>query len=177
MPEESSTARSITSRSIGGTPSCWTTPGTPDRNRMNRRPARIARGTIAKIQSRAAGARSARVSCVTSHPGRLEETHPAQLRELALMGVEHELPRIAEGGLEDGALALTEHERVGLFARVQRRARAIGIEEHPVKVNAVDQVELGDVDHVHPHQLADLDANRVVHEMVRHGVDRVHLVL
>src|SRR5687767_4585627 len=155
MPDGPSVARSITSRSIGGTPSCWTTPGAPDRIRMNRRPASSATGRIAKIQTRAIGAGSVMTLCVTTHPRGLEEAHPSQLRELTLMSVEHEFPRIAETRLEDGALSLAEHQRVGRFARRQRRPGTIGVEEHAVQVEAVDQVELGDVDDVHPYEPSD----------------------
>src|SRR6185369_10694853 len=77
---------------------------------------------------------------------RPEQAHPAEFGELALMGVEHEIARIPERRLDDGPLALTQHQRVGLFARCQRRPRAEDVEEHPVHVQAVDKVKLGDVD-------------------------------
>ena len=73
------------------------------------------------------------------------------------MGVEHEVPWIAEPRLDDRALALAEHQRVGDLARREREVlRPEHVEEHPVKVQAVDQIELGDVDQIDPNELADL---------------------
>src|SRR5687767_253079 len=128
MPDEPRIARSITSRSTGGTPSCWTTPAAPDRIRMKSKPARSARGTTANIQTRASGTGSVTASCVTADPARFEQAHPPELGEFALMGVEHEAARIAEARLENGALALTQHQRVGRFTRRQRGAGAVGVE-------------------------------------------------
>ncbi len=47
----------------------------------------------------------------------LEETLPAELGELGLVGVEHELPGMGEAPLEDPALALAQHHRVGELGR------------------------------------------------------------
>src|SRR5687768_15485014 len=150
MPEGPRTARSTTSFSTGGTPSCWITPAAPDRIRMNSRPARSTSGRIASVQTRALGACAATVSCVTARSRCFEESHPPELRELALVRVEHELARVPEAGLENRAFALTEHQRVGRLARGQRGPGPVGVEEHAVEVDAVDQVELGDVDDIHP---------------------------
>src|SRR6187431_2224045 len=165
MPCDPRTARSTTSFSTGGTPSCGTMPAAPERISRNNKPASRTTGRIANVQIRAAGARSVVVSGITTRPRGFEQAHPSELRELTLMSVEHELARVPEAGFENRPLPLTQHQRVGRFIRCERRPGAIGIEEHAVQVNAVDQVELGDVDHVHPHELPDLDANGIVHEV------------
>src|SRR5262245_35064374 len=55
------------------------------------------------------------VSGVTPPLLRTEQSHPSELRELGLVGVEHEVAGISERRLEDRALALAEHQRVGVF--------------------------------------------------------------
>ena len=54
---------------------------------------------------------------------RPEQAHPPELGELALVRVEHEIARIAERRLENRALALAQHHRVGVLARLAARAR------------------------------------------------------
>src|SRR5688572_19510875 len=108
---------------------------------------------------------------------RLEHAHPAELGELALVGVEHETTGVAESGLEDRALALAQHEGVGDLGALRQRAGAVHGEEHAVQVEAVHRVELGDVDQVDPHQFADFDADRLRHVEVRGGVHRVDFVV
>src|SRR5688572_24867921 len=81
---------------------------------------------------------------VTPRSRRLEHAHPAELRELALVRVEHELPGIPEPRLENRAFPLAQHHGVRTFGRGERRARAEDVEEHAVQVQAVDQIELGD---------------------------------
>src|SRR3712207_7554986 len=51
----------------------------------------------------------------------LEEAHPAELRELAYVGVEHELAREVVAELQDPALPLGEHLRVGELDRKSTR--------------------------------------------------------
>ena len=81
----------------------------------------------------------------------IEEPHPSELGELALMRVEHELPRMPEFELQDVPLALAEHHRVGELVGLQPRAGAIEIEEVAIDVQRVDKVELEGVDDVEPH--------------------------
>src|SRR5215210_3939666 len=85
-----------------------------------------------------------------------EQAHPAELRELADMGVEHELAGETVAELQDPALPLTEDLRVGelggfdLHASGVPRARRVVMEEIGVRVEAVYKVELEHVDRVHP---------------------------
>ena len=72
----------------------------------------------------------------------LEEALPAELGELGLVGVEHELPGVREAPLEDPALALAEHHGVGELGRLPRRARREVVEEVAVQVERVDEVVL-----------------------------------
>src|SRR5207245_5204036 len=44
--------------------------------------------------------------------GHLKHTHPAQLGKLALVGVEHEAPRVWESHLQNCRLRLTQRARV-----------------------------------------------------------------
>ena len=75
----------------------------------------------AEQPARAAPARSrqlAPVALAGLHQSRdLEEALPAELGELRLVGVEHVLAGVREAPLEDPALALAEHHRVGELAR------------------------------------------------------------
>jgi hypothetical protein len=50
----------------------------------------------------------------------LEETHPAELCELGLVGMEHEPARVVEIDLDDPALTLAEHHGVGVLERFGR---------------------------------------------------------
>src|SRR5215204_4231187 len=114
--------------------------------------ARSSSGTAAAIHQRArdtagAGTAATCTSGVTAHLPGPEEAHPPELGKLALVRVEHEVARIPERRIQDRALALTEHDRVCDF-RCPCRARAARVEEHSVQVEAVDQVELGDVHEV-----------------------------
>src|SRR5688500_5674359 len=72
--------------------------------------ARSTSGTSAMSQTRAVIGGAVAVSGVTARSHGLKQPHPAQLGELALMRVEHELARIAEPRLEDRALPLTQHD-------------------------------------------------------------------
>ena len=69
----------------------------------------------------------------------LEEAHPAELGELGLVRVEHELARVREAQLEDPALALALHHRVGELGRLERRAGREVVEEVGVHVERVDR--------------------------------------
>ena len=64
------------------------------------------------------------------------------------MRVEHEVAGIPERRLDDRALALTQHHRVGVVRRRQRGAGSEHVEEHGVQVQAVDRIELGEIDEV-----------------------------
>src|SRR5688572_26186478 len=108
MPSGPSCARSMESRSTGGT--------APPRRRS---PGLVFTTTATSTARSASGARAAShkrgadhwISGVTAHLYGFEQAHPAQLGELALVRMEHELSRISESCLDDGALALAEHDR------------------------------------------------------------------
>src|SRR5215207_8154595 len=106
----------------------------------------------------------------------LEEAHPAELGELAHVGVEHEGAREVVAELHDPALPLAEHLRVGVLRRLELRARRVVVEEVGVRVEAVDEVELQHVDHVRPDQLPKLYLYRVLLVVEGHAVDGVDLV-
>src|SRR5262245_45853679 len=89
----------------------------------------------------------------------LEEAHPAELGELALVRVEHEDAGVVEFDLEDPALALGLHDRVRVLEVVGRAGRVVA-EELAVQVERVDQVELGQVREVQPDELALLHPDR-----------------
>src|SRR5688572_20637167 len=95
-----------------------------------------------------------------------EQTHPSELRKLTLVRVEHELARIPERRLDDGALSLAQHDCVGRLGLRERGAGPEYVEEHAVNVQAVHEVELGDVHEIDAHQTSDRHANRVVHVRV-----------
>src|SRR5512134_286345 len=108
--------------------------------------------------------------------GDLEEAHPAELRELGLVRVEHEVAGVGEVDLDDPALALAEHDRVRVLELVARAGRVIA-EEVPVEVEGVDQVELGQVGQVDAHGLRAPDLDRIARVVERRAVDRVEVVL
>src|SRR5215217_7866893 len=81
----------------------------------------------------------------------VEEAHPAELGELADVGVEHEPAAVAE--LHDPALSLPKHLRIREIRGFQLRARRIVVEEVGVRVEAVDEVELEHVYHIDPNEL------------------------
>src|SRR4029079_5981555 len=167
MPSWPSVARSMRRRSTAGIPS----------GRSRHAGFRGTRAAISAASSTSGTIAASQALRVTSRSFRAEHPHPSELGELALMGVEHEPARIAEPRLENRPLPLAQHDGVGRLAPRQRGARAEDVEEHPVQVQAVDQIELGQVDEVDAHQFADPDGNRLVHEMVGHRVDRVDLVV
>src|SRR5678815_2591767 len=103
---------------------------------------------------------------VTFH--RPEQPHPAEFRELGLVRVEHEVAGIPERGFENRAFALTQHQRVGRLAWRERRAGAEHVEEHPVKVQAVQEIELGDVDQIDTGEPTDLHAYGLLHVSLIH---------
>src|ERR671910_2954773 len=112
----------------------------------------------------------------------LEQAHPAELGELADMGVEHELAGETVAKLQDPTLPLAEDLGVSELGGVDLpaswfpRARRIVVEEVGVRVEAVYEVELEHVDRVHPDQtfLDYLYGMALVVE--GDGVDGVHLV-
>src|SRR5918998_1567012 len=119
------------------------------------------------------GPRSSRSIPLLLH---VEEAHPAELGELADVGVEHEPPGEVVAELHDPALPLTEHLRVGELRRLQLRARRVIIEEVGVRVEAVYEVELEHVDHVDPDQLPLLYLYGVLLVVKGHRVHGVDLV-
>ena len=110
------------------------------------------------------------------HSVYVEEAHPAELRELAHVGVEHVLAGVREAQLEDAALALALDHRVGEVARLELRAGRVVVEEVGVDVERVQEVELERVHEVDAHELAALHLHRPLEVLERDGVDRVDLV-
>src|SRR5262245_55720617 len=106
----------------------------------------------------------------------LEEAHPAELGELALVRVEHEQAGVVELELDDPALALAEHGRVRVLEVVGGAGRVV-TEELAVEVERVDQVELGQVRQVDPDELALAHADRVLRVVEDSAVDGVEVVL
>src|SRR5688572_33482939 len=98
----------------------------------------------------------AAAACSGVTAGRLcpEESHPPELRELALVRVEHEIARIAERRFENRPFTLAQHHGVGVVRDVAAGTRSEHVEEHAVQVEAVDQIELGEVDQVDTHETA-----------------------
>ena len=109
-------------------------------------------------------------------PLHLEEAHPAELGELADVGVEHVAARLREAQLEDPALPLRLHDRVRELGRLERGAGRVVVEEVGVDVEGVDRVELQRVDEVDPHQLAASHADGLVHVVEADRVHRVDLI-
>src|ERR671913_168806 len=112
----------------------------------------------------------------------LEQAHPAELRELADMGVEHELAGETVAELQDPTLPLAEDLRVrelgGFDIPASRvpRARRVILEEVGVRVEAVYEVELEHVDRVHPGQTPLLYLYGMALVVKGNGVDGVDFV-
>src|SRR5215211_4707354 len=83
----------------------------------------------------------------------VEEAHPAELGELADVGVEHEPAGEAVAELHDPALSLPKHLRIREIRGFQLRARRVVVEEVGVRVEAVYEVELEHVYHIDPDEL------------------------
>src|SRR5215207_7368793 len=83
----------------------------------------------------------------------VEEAHPAELGELAYVGVEHEPPGEVVAKLHDPPLSLGEHLRVGELRGLALGACRVVVKEVGVRVEAVYEVELQYVDHVGADQL------------------------
>src|SRR5215204_5815883 len=129
MPSLARVARAMVSRSTGGMPA-------------GRSRSAGSRRTIAAISSASSSSGTAtqtqsRRSRVTTHLHGLEHAHPSELGELALVCMEHELAGIAEAGLQDRALALAQHDRVGTLGGDSRCSGLEDVEEHAVQVQAV----------------------------------------
>src|SRR5215207_7759111 len=112
----------------------------------------------------------------------LEEAHPAELREFADVGVEHERAGETVAKLQDPALTLSEYPRVGELGRfylpapgVPRAGRVV-LEEVGVRVEAVYEVELEHVDRVHTDQTLLLYLYGMALVVKGHGVDGVDFV-
>src|SRR4029453_17724053 len=163
MPSGANSTRGIVRRSTGGIPCGLSASAGPPRVSRRISPASNSSGSNAiaqtpgEITSRAGLA----VSGVT---GRLrsEQAHPPKLRKLALMSVEHEVARKPPRRLENRALPLAQHHRIGVVVRYEGRSSAKDVEKHPVKVQAVHQVELGDVHKIDAHGTPDGDRDRLV---------------
>src|ERR671916_994264 len=120
------------------------------------------------------GPRSSRPILLLLH---VEEAHPAELGELADVGVEHEPPGEVVAELHDPTLPLGEHLRVGELRGLAPRARRVVVKEVGVRVKAVYEVELQHVDHVGPDQLPLLYLYGIFLVVEGHGVHGVDLVL
>src|SRR5690606_5425348 len=182
-PGRGSVMRSMVSSSTGGN-ARWKTPAGPTRRNATTAAASRTSGAMpfthvgsvaARRSPRPATTRTG-ASDIEVLPD-IEDPHPARFRELALVRVEHERPRMPVRDLEPRALALTEHHRVRPLVTLQVRSRPVEAEEVPVEVERVDEVELRDVDQVDAVQLAQPDRDGVPLIMEGDGVDRVHLVL
>src|SRR5829696_2309231 len=112
----------------------------------------------------------------------LEQAHPAELRELADMSVEHKLAGETVAELQDTALPLAEdlgvRELGGFDLPASRfpRARRVVVEEVSVRVEAVYEVELEHVDRVHPDQTALLYVYGMALVVKGNGVNGVDFV-
>src|SRR5215218_549197 len=106
----------------------------------------------------------------------VEEAHPAELGELADVGVEHELAGEVVAELHDPALPLPEHLRIREIRGLELRARRVVVEEVGVRVEAVYEVELQHVDHVRPDQSPLLYLYRVLLVVKSHAVDGIDLI-
>src|SRR5215210_4519812 len=107
----------------------------------------------------------------------VEEAHPAELGELADVGVEHELPGEVVAELHDPSLPLGEHLRVGELRGLELRARRIVVKEVGVRMETVYEVELQHVDYVRADQLPLLYLYGVFLVVEGHRVHGVDLVL
>src|SRR5215208_551660 len=106
----------------------------------------------------------------------VEEAHPAELGELADVGVEHEPAGEVVAELHDPALPLPEHLRIRELRRLQPRARRVVVEEVGVRVEAVNEVELEQVGDVDPDELTLLYLYGVLLIVERHTVYGIDLV-
>ena len=122
------------------------TPRTPTTTTM-----RSSSGPSAQSRQRAP---PGRVSAPRLHQSiDVEEAHPAELGELRLVRVEHEVPGVGELDLDHSTLPLALHDGVGVLPVLAGAGRLIA-EEVAVEVEAVDQVELGQVGEVDADELA-----------------------
>src|SRR5215218_5442480 len=106
----------------------------------------------------------------------VEEAHPAELGELADVGVEHEPAGEAVAELHDPALSLPKHLRIREIRGFQLRARRIVVEEVGVRVEAVDEVELEHVYHIDPNELTLAYLYGILPVEEGHSVHGVNLV-
>ena len=130
MPSEPSETRWNDSFSTGGYPAPRTASAGPLRTIHRSSPPSSSSGTSANshVVSEPRDADASRVvvagvleaSGVTARLHGAEEPHPPELRELALVRVEHEVARVTERGLENRALALAKGQRVGDLGRRAR---------------------------------------------------------
>src|SRR5688500_989973 len=174
-PGRSSTRRMSTSSAGGGFCPTISTSELPVETKSATIPTSATIGSSAQSRQCAPFNRAASEPDSTS-VGDLEEAHPTELRELALVRVEHEDAGVVELDLHDPALALAEHHRVRVLEVVGRAGRVVA-EELAVQVQGVDEVELSQVRQVDPHELALLDPDRVLRVVEGAPVDRVAVVL
>src|SRR5690606_32424398 len=166
-PGRGSVMRSIVSSSTGGN-ACRKTPAGPRRRNATTAAASKMSGATPLTQiGSGAARRSPRPTATCARASgigvlaHVQDAHPAELRELALVRVEHERPRMMVRELEHRALALAEHDGVRPLVALQVRPRPVQPEEVPVQMERVDEVELRDVDQVDPVQLAEPDRDGV----------------
>src|SRR5690606_12198163 len=181
-PGRGSVMRSIVRSSTGGK-ACRKTPTGPRRrNATTAAASRMSGATPLTQVGSGAARRSPRPTTACARASdigtlaHIQDAHPAQLRELALVRVEHERPRVIVRELEHRALALAEHDGVRPLVAFQVRPRPVQPEEVPVQVERVDEVEFGDVDQVDPVQLTEAHRDGMALVVEGDGVDRVHLV-
>src|SRR5918998_4225818 len=120
------------------------------------------------------GPRSSRSIPLLLH---VEEAHPAELGELADVGVEHEPPGEVVAKLHDPPFSLGEHLRVGELRGLALGACRVVVKEVGVRVEAVYEVELQYVDHVGADQLPLFYLYGVLLVVEGHRVYGVDLIL
>src|SRR4029450_6053870 len=113
--------RGIINRSTGGAPCGFNESAGFVRSISNTRPPSNTTGSRATTHGPNAVWESGALvaSGFTCRRLRPERSHPPKLGKLALVGVEHEITRIAPSRFEDRPLALAQHHCVGVLVRRQ----------------------------------------------------------
>src|SRR5918995_3557535 len=107
----------------------------------------------------------------------VEEAHPAELGELAYVGMEYEPPGEVVAKLHDPPFSLGEHLRVGELRGLALGACRVVVKEVGVRVKAVYEVELQYVDYVGADQLPLFYLYGVLLVVEGHRVYGVDLIL
>lgn len=81
----------------------------------------------------------------------LEDAHPTQTVELALVRMKHELTGVIVAELKDVPLGLAHRNDISVFVWLQPSASAIHMKQVGMQMKGIDQIEFGEV--------AQVDAN------------------